>query len=59
MPGQIVRDLEHQLKLSGLKGMQSRPATAGKRWLSRQDQRSGNISTAWTELLAFLYSGFG
>lgn len=56
MPADFARALEQRLTRAGLTKLQSRAASSRRRWLWCPDE-SGDHSTGWLELLAFLYSG--
>lgn len=56
MPAAIAQGLQHRLQLVGLSRIQSRSATVQRRSLYLPAE-SGDLSTSWQELLAFLYAG--
>lgn len=54
MPSDIARELQQLLLTSGLKRIQSRQGESQRRWLWCPDA-NGEFSTAWLELVAFIY----
>ncbi len=58
MPADLAHALERLLQTSGLTRMQSRQGGSQRRWLWCPDA-NGQFSTAWLELVAFLYCGTG